>query len=84
MTGVMNKLDGLTFVISGTFNNSRNDLKNMLEASSSKKTLEKMGIIDHTLVNDWKEGLYSGKRDTSWQLWTLISYKQWLESKGKF
>ena len=62
----------------------RNDLKNMLEASSSKKTLEKMGIIDHALVNDWKEGLYSGKRDTSWQLWTLISYKQWLESKGKF
>ena len=62
----------------------RNDLKNMVEDSSSKKTLEKMGIINHTLVDDWKQGLYSGKRDTSWQLWTLISYKQWLEKKGKF
>ena len=62
----------------------RNDLKNMLEDSSSKRTLEKMGIIDHALVDDWKQGLYSGKRDTSWQLWTLISFKQWLEKKGKF
>ena len=62
----------------------RNDLKNMVEDSSSKKTLEKMGIIDHALVDNWKQGLYSGKRDTSWQLWTLISYKQWLETKGKF
>ena len=62
----------------------RSDLKNMLEDSSSKKTLEKIGIVNHALVDDWKQGLYSGKRDTSWQLWTLISYKQWLESKGKF
>jgi asparagine synthase (glutamine-hydrolysing) len=62
----------------------RSNLKSMVDDSCSKRSLEKLGIINHDLVNDWKQGLYSGKRDTSWQLWTLISYKQWLESKGKF
>ncbi len=56
----------------------------MVDDSCSKKSLEKLGIINHALVDGWRQGLYSGKRDTSWQLWTIISYKQWLESKGKF
>jgi asparagine synthase (glutamine-hydrolysing) len=62
----------------------RSNLKSMVEDSCSKKSLEKLGIVNKGIVDDWKQGLYSGKRDTSWQLWTLISYKQWLESKGKF
>ena len=61
----------------------RNNLKNMVDDSCSRKSLEKLGIINHNIVDNWRQGLYSGKRDTSWQLWTLISYKQWLESKGK-
>ncbi len=61
----------------------RNNLKNMVDDSCSKKSIEKLGIINHNIVDNWRQGLYSGKRDTSWQLWTLISYKQWLESKGK-
>jgi len=62
----------------------RSNLKSMVEDSCSKINLEKLGIINHTLVDEWKQGLFSGKRDTSWQLWTIISYKQWLELKGKF
>ncbi|HIG09490.1 MAG TPA: asparagine synthase, partial [Alphaproteobacteria bacterium] len=62
----------------------RSNLKSMVDDSCSKKNLEKLGIIDHSIVDEWRQGLYSGKRDTSWQLWTIISYKQWLESKGKF
>ena len=62
----------------------RSNLKSMVEDSCSKKSLEKLGIVNKGIVDDWKQGLYSGKRDTSWQLWTLISYKQWLESKGQF
>lgn len=61
----------------------RNDLRNLVEDSSSKNILEKLGIIDPSIIDGWKEGLYSKKRDTSWQLWTLITYKQWMESKGK-
>ena len=62
----------------------RSNLKSMVDDSCSKNNLEKLGIIDHSIVDEWRQGLYSGKRDTSWQLWTIISYKQWLESKGKF
>jgi asparagine synthase (glutamine-hydrolysing) len=61
----------------------RNDLKPMVDDSCSKKNLEKLGIVKHSVIDEWRQGLYSGKRDTSWQLWTLISYKQWLDSKGK-
>ena len=61
----------------------KNNLKNMVDDSCSKKSLDKLGIINHNIVDNWRQGLYSGKRDTSWQLWTLISYKQWLEAKGK-
>jgi len=60
-----------------------NDLKKLVEDSSSKKNLEKLGIINPSVVDEWKQGLYSKKRDTSWQLWSLISYKQWMDSRGK-
>ena len=45
--------------------------------------LDKLGIIDLRIIEEWKQGLYSNKRDTSWQLWTLVAYKQWMESRGK-
>ena len=61
----------------------RNDLKKLVEDSSSKINLDKLGIIDSRIIEEWKQGLYSNKRDTSWQLWTLVAYKQWMESRGK-
>ena len=61
----------------------RNDLKKLVEDSSSKSNLDKLGIIDLRIIEEWKQGLYSNKRDTSWQLWTLVVYKQWMESRGK-
>ena len=60
----------------------KGNLFSLLNDTCSKNSLEKMGIINTKLVNDWKEELISGKRDTSWQLWTLITYRQWLESRG--
>jgi len=60
----------------------QNDLKSLVEDACSRKSLNKLGIKDHSIVNDWRQGLNSGKRDTSWQLWTLISYKKWMDSKG--
>ena len=56
----------------------RNDLKKLVEDSSSKSNLDRLGIIDTHIIEEWKQGLYSNKRDTSWQLWTLVSYKQWI------
>ena len=58
------------------------DLKNMLEHVCLAKNLDKIGIKDHAIVQEWKNSLFGGKRDTSWKLWTLISYYHWSESKG--
>ena len=58
------------------------DLKSMLEHVCLTKNLDKIGIKDHAMVQEWKNLLFGGKRDTSWKLWTLISYYHWSESKG--
>jgi asparagine synthase (glutamine-hydrolysing) len=58
------------------------DLKSMLEHVCLAKNLDKIGIKNHSMVQDWKNSLFRGKRDTSWKLWTLISYYYWSESKG--
>ena len=60
----------------------RGELKTMLEHVCLPKNLDRIGIINHSMVNSWKESLYSGKRDTSWKLWTLMSYYYWSEEKG--
>jgi len=55
------------------------DLNNMLEHVCQNKNLDKIGIKNHALVEGWKNGLYSRKIDTSWKLWTLMSYYFWAE-----
>jgi len=60
----------------------KKDLKNMLDHASMKKNLDKIGIKDYSMIENWKTNLHNGKRDTSWKLWTLMSYYYWCESKG--
>ena len=43
------------------------------------KNLDKIGIKNYAMVNEWKNTLTRGKLDTSWQLWTLMSYYFWSE-----
>ena len=59
----------------------KTDLKSMLEDASTSKNLKKLGIND-LVISTWKEEFFCGKRDNSWQLWTLIAFKQWASSKG--
>ena len=59
-----------------------NDLKSLLDDACSVNTLKKINIQNISMVDSWKEQLLSGKKDTSWQLWTLISYVQWTRSRG--
>ena len=58
------------------------DLKLLVEKVCDFKNLEKIGIVDKSLVEAWKVNLFSGKKDTSWQLWTLLVYDQWMKAKG--
>ncbi|PPR27423.1 MAG: Asparagine synthetase [glutamine-hydrolyzing] 1 [Alphaproteobacteria bacterium MarineAlpha9_Bin4] len=56
-----------------------NDLKYLVNKSSSNKVLDSLGIKDKKIVEIWKNEFFSGKSDNSWKLWTLISYAKWAE-----
>ena len=60
----------------------REDLKPLINKISEKKNLEQLGIIDTGIIDNWKLNLFNRRRDTSWQLWTLLVYDQWSRSKG--
>ena len=55
------------------------EIKPMLDHVTRKKNLDKIGIENFNMVEDWKKSLFSGKLDTSWKLWTLLSYYYWCE-----
>ncbi len=59
-----------------------NDLKGLLDDACSQNTLKKINIKNISMVEKWKRQLLYGKKDTSWQLWTLISYVNWARSRG--
>jgi len=41
--------------------------------------LKRQGLIRPELPARWLAELKSGRRDTSWQLWSVIAYQQWCE-----
>ena len=59
----------------------KKDLKTMIDKVSMPKNLDKIGIKNHFIINKWKTELFYNNRDTSWQLWTLISYYNWHENR---
>lgn len=60
----------------------KKDLKSMLDHISMKNNLDKIGIKNHLLIDQWKRDLFFNNKDTSWKLWTLISYYHWCENRG--
>ena len=60
----------------------KKDLKTMIDNVSLPKNLDKIGIKNHFIIDKWKNELFYNNRDTSWQLWTLISYYNWHENRG--
>jgi len=60
----------------------KKDLKSMVDHVSMKNNLDKIGIKNHSLINSWKNDLFFNNKDTSWKLWTLISYYHWCENRG--
>jgi len=60
----------------------KKDLRSMIEHVSMKQNLDKIGIQNHSLIDSWKNDLFYKNKDTSWKLWTLISYYHWCENRG--
>ncbi len=58
----------------------KNDLKHLVEESTSDIILESLGVRDKNIINNWKEDFFRGNKDNSWKLWVLISYCHWAKS----
>lgn len=43
--------------------------------------LERQGLIRPDLPQRWWDDLSSGRRDTSWQLWTLVAFQAWWDRR---
>lgn len=43
--------------------------------------LERQGLIRPDLPQRWWDDLASGRRDTSWQLWTLVAFQAWWDRR---
>jgi asparagine synthase (glutamine-hydrolysing) len=48
-----------------------------LRAATDPAALRRQGLFDCDLVHGWRDDLASGRRDTSWQLWTLLAFQEW-------
>ena len=51
--------------------------KDRLAAATDPAALARQGLFDSGLVEIWKQELGSGRRDTSWQLWTVLAFQEW-------
>ena len=49
----------------------------LLEEYLSREALVKQGIFRHESIAELITGLFSGRADTSWQLWNLICFQAW-------
>ena len=48
-----------------------------LAAATDRAALSRQGIFDPDQVEDWRRELAAGRRDTSWQLWTVLAFQEW-------
>jgi asparagine synthase (glutamine-hydrolysing) len=48
-----------------------------LAAATDPAALKRQGLFDPDLIAGWRQGLATGPRDTSWQLWTVLAFQEW-------
>ena len=58
----------------------KNDLKHLVEESTTRIVLDSLLIKNKNIIYNRKEEFFKGKKDNSWKLWALISYYQWAKS----
>ncbi|MGE4011282.1 MAG: asparagine synthase (glutamine-hydrolyzing), partial [Alphaproteobacteria bacterium] len=54
-------------------------LRGLVEHAIDPVRLKSQGILRPELPAQWLTDLVSGRRDTSWHLWTVIAFQAWLE-----
>jgi asparagine synthase (glutamine-hydrolysing) len=48
-----------------------------LAAATDSAALSRQGLFNPGQIATWTQELASGRRDTSWQLWTLLAFQEW-------
>ncbi len=54
-----------------------------LERAADPTRLARQGLFDPGVVAGWRRDLASGRRDTSWSLWTLLAFQEWARLHGR-
>ncbi len=57
----------------------RGDLNDLARRAVEPKMLLRQGLFRPEIPGRWLTDLESGRRDKSWELWTLISFQAWAE-----
>ena len=61
----------------------RGELAPLARAAIDPAHLRRQGLFDPDLPARWFADLAAGRRDTSWQLWTMIAFQQWYARRGQ-
>ncbi|MFN0043912.1 MAG: asparagine synthase (glutamine-hydrolyzing) [Alphaproteobacteria bacterium] len=61
----------------------RAELAPLARAAIDPVHLRHQGLFDPDLPARWFADLAAGRRDTSWQLWTMIAFQQWHARRGQ-
>jgi asparagine synthase (glutamine-hydrolysing) len=48
-----------------------------LAAATDPIALKRQGLFNAAVVQNWRNDLANGHRDTSWQLWTMLAFQEW-------
>jgi asparagine synthase (glutamine-hydrolysing) len=57
-------------------------LSDRMRGAIDPDRLRRQGLFRPELPARWRAELRSGRRDTSWQLWTLIAFQAWRDRQG--
>lgn len=61
----------------------RTDLADLARSAVDPVRLAREGLFRPDLPKQWLDDLVAGRRDTSWELWTLIVFQGWNERRAK-
>jgi asparagine synthase (glutamine-hydrolysing) len=61
----------------------RGDLSDLVRRAIDPGRLKRDGLFRPELPKQWHDDLMSRRRDTSWELWTLIVFQNWNERHAR-
>lgn len=54
-----------------------------LASATDPVALQRQGLFNPDIVQGWHRDLNSGRRDTAWQLWTMLAFQEWARLHGR-